>query len=92
MSNTKQSWWSRLWNGPQKPEPAPKKTNTSTKPTSSEPYVFITVRGKKFHYDADCPALKNAWVYNEVIKMDLSKARKSGRTACNKCCWEYLHK
>ncbi len=89
MSNKKQSWWSRLWNGPQKEEPTPKKTTTSR--TSTEPYVYITIQGKKFHYDAECPALQSAWASNKVVKMDLSKARKSGRTACNKCCWDYLH-
>lgn len=91
MSNTKQSWWSRLWNGPQEQEPTPKKTSPSPKPTSNEPYVFITLHGKKFHYDADCTALNSAWSENKVFKMGLSKARKSGRTACNKCCWDYLH-
>lgn len=89
MSGTKQSWWSRLWNGPQEEKPAPKKTDP--KPTSTEPYVFITMQGKKFHYDMDCPALSGAWAANKVVKMDLSKARKLGKTACNKCCWDYLH-
>jgi hypothetical protein len=87
MSN-KKSWWWRLWNGPEKQEPAPK---PQPRPAQAEPYVFITVSGKKFHYDADCPSLQNAWAQNKVIKMDLSKAKKSGRTACDKCCWDYLH-
>ena len=93
MSN-KKSWWWRLWNGPEKQEPAPKPKpdpKPSPKPAQTGTYVFITAQGKKFHYDADCPALQSAWSANKVIKMDLSKAKKSGRTACNKCCWDYLH-
>lgn len=56
-------------------------------PKQSEPYVFVTVKGKKYHWDRLCPCLRNA---NE-IKMDLSKARKAGYTACDKCCYNYLH-
>lgn len=52
-----------------------------------EPYVFVTVHGKKFHYDRLCPGLRNA----QEVKMDLSKARKAGYTACDKCCRDYLH-
>lgn len=52
-----------------------------------EPYVYITTKGKKYHYDILCPALRNA----KEIKMDLSKARKAGYTACDKCCYNYLH-
>ena len=70
----------------------PKTTKPPTpKTTATEPYVYITRNGKKFHYDPECPALNNAWSRNEVIKMDLSKARASGRTACGKCCYNYLH-
>lgn len=88
MSNTKKSWWWRLWNGPEEQEAAPKKPQPT--PTTAEPYVFVTAHGKRFHYDADCPTLQSAWSDDKVIKMDLSKAKKSGRTACNKCCWDYL--
>lgn len=52
-----------------------------------EPYVFVTVHGKKFHYDRLCPGLRNA----KEVKMDLSKARAAGYTACDKCCYSYLH-
>lgn len=51
-----------------------------------EPYVYVTVKGKKFHYDVLCPGLRNS----KAVKMDLSKARKAGYTACDKCCYSYL--
>jgi hypothetical protein len=86
MSN-KKSWWWRLWHGPEKKNTP--KTQSDLEPT--EPYVFVTVSGKKFHYDADCTYLQNAWANNKVIKMGVSKAKKSGRKACDKCCWGYLH-
>jgi hypothetical protein len=60
-------------------------------PAKHEPYVFITKSGKKFHWDTDCPSLTEAWARGKVIKMDLSKAKAAGRTACNKCCFDYLH-
>lgn len=59
----------------------------ASKPAPKEPYVFVTLHGKKFHYDPNCPGLKNAKIY----KMDLSKAKASGRKACDKCCYRYLH-
>ena len=60
----------------------------STKSTQKrELYVFVTAKGKKFHYDPQCAGLRNA----KEIKMDLSKARKAGYTACDKCCYGYLH-
>lgn len=98
-------WWRRIWdaltgNAPAEknqsnaPTPAPAATKQPQRPTakpSTDPYVYVTKTGKKFHYSADCQALQNAWARNEVIKMGLPKARASGRTACNRCCWEYLH-
>ena len=68
--------------------PAPAKPR---KPAQTEPYVYVTKTGKKFHYDQDCPALSSAWSRDQVIKMGLSKARAAGRTACDKCCFGYLH-
>ena len=68
----------------------PKKTDTKSTQTSTqkrEMYVFVTLRGKKFHYDPLCPGLRHA----KEFKMDLSKARKAGYTACDKCCFDYLH-
>lgn len=65
--------------------PAPTQPAAKVKPR--EPYVFVTVKGKKFHYDRLCPGLRNS----QEVKMDLSKARKAGYTACDKCCWDYLH-
>lgn len=62
----------------------PQSTNT---PAKRETYVFVTARGKKFHYDPCCSSLLNA----KNIKMDLSKARAAGYTACDKCCYNYLH-
>lgn len=67
--------------------PKAKSTNL-TGPAKKEPYVYVTLKGKKFHYDRLCPGLRNAKEY----KMSLSKARQAGYTACDKCCWEYLHK
>lgn len=72
------------------------RTLLGTKPSSptrgasakSEPHVYVTTKGKKFHYDLLCPGIRNS----KEIKMDLSKARKAGYTACDKCCWDYLHK
>ncbi len=60
---------------PAKPKP--------TKP--SEPYVFVTAKGKRYHWDRLCPCLRNA----QEIKMDLSKARKAGYTPCDKCVPDY---
>lgn len=72
-------------------KPTPKAPAKPEAPAKREPYVFITKSGKKFHWDADCPALTGAWDRDEVIEMDLSKAKAAGRTACNKCCYDYLH-
>ena len=66
----------------------PKKAKAkSTTTVKTEPFVYITLKGKKFHYDVLCPGLRNS----KEIKMDLSKARKAGYTACDKCCYNYLH-
>ena len=67
---------------------AKKSPSSHTKMASAkqEPFVFITAKGKKFHYDRFCPYLTNA---NE-IKMQLSKARKAGYTECDKCRQRYL--
>lgn len=62
-------------------KPAAKRTTEK-----KEPYVYVTVKGKKFHYDILCPGLRNS----NAVKMDLSKARKAGYTACDKCCYNYL--
>ena len=67
-------------NGPKTATPAPARPAAKVKPR--EPYVFVTVKGKKYHWDRLCPCLRNS---NE-IKMDISKARKAGYTACDKCC------
>ena len=67
-------------------EPAPKKKNPA-KPAQQETYVYVTLHGKKFHYDLLCPSTINVKTY----KMALSKARASGRKACDKCCYKYLH-
>lgn len=66
---------------PSTPQPA------ASKIAKNEPYVYVTTKGTKFHYSRMCPALRNA----KEIKMDLSKARKAGYTACDKCCYSYLH-
>jgi hypothetical protein len=59
----------------------------AARPTKAEPYVYVTTRGTKFHYDILCPGIRNS----KEIKMALSKARKAGYTACDKCCYSYLH-
>lgn len=64
----------------------PKKP-AAQKKQQAEPYVFITVKGKKFHYSPDCSGLHGA----KPVKMSLSKAKKAGYTACDKCCYSYLH-
>lgn len=73
---------------PDKPKETPKEPKKEAKKAPKvEPYVFVTLHGKKFHYDPNCPGLHGAKVY----KMDLSKARAAGRKACDKCCYSYLH-
>ena len=62
--------------------PTPKKCKPS------EPYVFVTAKGKRYHWDRLCPCLRNA----QEIKMDLSKARKAGYTPCDKCVPDYIRK
>ncbi len=71
--------------GPEQANTAPAQPAAKVKPR--EPYVFVTVHGKKFHYDRLCPGLRNS----QEVKMDLSKAKKAGYTACDKCCYDYLH-
>lgn len=80
---------------------APKSTpksdtaNPSTNITPASPscsaknelYVYVTLKGKKFHYDLLCPGILNS----KEIKMSLSEARKAGYKACDKCCYDYLH-
>lgn len=73
-------------NTPATPPPA-KPAPVKPTPKQSEPYVFVTVKGKKYHWDRLCPCLRNS----QEVKMDLSKARKAGYTACDKCCHDYLH-
>ena len=67
----------------------PKKptTHTPQKKQQTEPYVFITVKGRKFHYLPDCSGLHGA----KPVKMSPSKAKKAGYKACDKCCYSYLH-
>ena len=103
MKTTK-PWWRRIWdaltgeptgpaNGANVPEQKSTPKMPPVKPARDEPYMYVTKTGRKFHYDADCQALQNTWARGEVIKiMVLSKARASGRTACSRCCWDYLHK
>lgn len=62
-------------------------TPRTRKTTKSETYVFITLKGKKFHYQPNCSGLHGA----KTIKMNLSKAKKAGYIACDKCCYSYLH-
>ena len=96
---TPKPWWRRILDaltgepatGTNVPTQKTTPKRPPVKPAPAEPYVFVTKTGKKFHYDADCQALANAWVHNEVIKTGLSKARASGRTACSRCCYSYLH-
>lgn len=66
---------------PEQPKSAPKQQ------TPKEPFVYVTLKGKKFHYDLACPGIRNS----KEVKMPLSKARKAGYTACDKCCYSYLH-
>lgn len=69
-------------------EPTPTKSAPAkSAPAKKEPYVYVTTKGKKFHYDLACPGIRNS----KEIKMELSKARKAGYTACDKCCYSYLH-
>lgn len=65
----------------------PSSPPTPSCPTKKEPYVYVTLKGKKYHYDLLCPGILNA----KEIKMDLSKARAAGYKACDKCCFDYLH-
>lgn len=65
----------------------PTQRSTTSKYKARETYVYVTLKGEKFHYDILCPRIRNS----KEIKMTLSKARKAGYTACDKCCYEYLH-
>lgn len=65
----------------------PEKNTPTKKAPQREPYVYVTTKGKKFHYDLLCPGIRNS----KEVKMSLSKARKAGYTACDKCCFDYLH-
>lgn len=88
---TKTPWWRQILNAITN---APTKTTPKTpapKASQTEPYVYVTIHGKKFHYDPCCPAILEAFNRGDTIKMDLSKARASGRSACGKCCYDYLH-
>ena len=69
---------------PATPKPQP---TTPKQPTPKETYVYVTTKGKKFHYSLACPGIRNS----KEVKMALSKARKAGYTACDKCCYSYLH-
>ena len=68
-------------------KPAQTQKNAPTKPAQTEPFVYVTTGGKKFHYSRLCPGLR----HSKEVKMSLSKARKAGYTACDKCCYSYLH-
>jgi len=68
-----------------RPKTPTKKNATKTPPKAF--YVFITPKGKKFHYDPCCSSLHSS----KPVRMDLSKARKAGYKACDKCCYSYLH-
>lgn len=65
----------------------PAQPKATQAPTKQETYVYVTLKGKKFHYDLLCPGIRNS----KEIKMSLSKARKAGYKACDKCCYSYLH-
>lgn len=51
------------------------------KTTPKETRVLITQKGKKYHQDPDCPALRGA----KTTGLELSKARAAGYTRCDKC-------
>lgn len=72
---------------PAKTIPA-KTTPAKTTPAKKEIYVYVTLKGKKFHYDRACTYILNS----KDFRMELSKAREAGYTACDKCCYDYLHK
>lgn len=55
--------------------------NPKTNTPKSEPRVLVTSKGKKFHQDPDCSALRGA----KTTGLSLSEARKKGYTACDKC-------
>lgn len=67
------------------PKSAPSNNTTGT--AQSDLYVYITVKGKKFHYTQHCSSLHGA----KTVKMVVRKAKKAGYTACDKCCYSYLH-
>lgn len=64
-------------------ESAPEQTTKSApKPAAqTEPFVYVTTNGKKFHYTRACPGIRNS----KEVRMPISKARKAGYTACDKC-------
>ena len=66
---------------PEQPKSAPPVKRAPASSTPKEPTVYVTLKGKKFHYSILCPGIRNA----KEIRMPLSKARKAGYTACDKC-------
>ena len=73
---------------PTAPQPAPKQGRPAA---ASEPYVYVTAHGKRFHWDPACPAILQAFNEGKAVRMALSKARAAGYTACDRCCYDYLH-
>ena len=68
--------------------PKPSKPTSKNTPVKKEPFVYVTTKGKRFHYDLLCPGIRNS----KEVKMTISKAHQAGYTACDKCCFDYLHK
>lgn len=86
---TFKEWLKRLVDNLTATNTAPNtQTPTPEKRKPSETYVFVTAKGKRYHWDRLCPCLRNA----QEIKMDLSKARKAGYTPCDKCVPDYMRK
>lgn len=50
-----------------------------TEALSETKYVFISPRGKKYHYNPSCAGLENC------IKVDIKEAQAKGYTECSKC-------
>lgn len=48
--------------------------------------VYVTARGKKYHFDPCCPSILAAFNSGKAVKMGISKAVAGGYKPCDKCC------
>lgn len=72
--------WARDLLGSSTPEPKP------AAPRPAELQVYLTVKGRRYHFDPCCPHIMGSFNSGKVVEMALSKAEAAGYTPCDKCC------